>query len=121
MFKNLTKEIISYSVIPVAVIAVIILLLLLLGKKKNDNYYKYNYSIKVLLSILICFMLSIMVGYTIWVYKRIISLEIVSQNTLYMIVLAIVDISLFISLIMVTYKLYKSLNSNNEQEKELQD
>ena len=68
MLDNLNNEVIFYSVIPVAIVALIILVLLLFGKKKNNNYHEYNYSIKVLLAILITLVLSIMIGYSIWFY-----------------------------------------------------
>lgn len=121
MFNNLTKEIVYYSLIPVTIIALIILFLIIIGKKKSDNYYKYNYSIKVFLSILVAFILSIMIGYTIWVYERVINLGTIKGNILYMILLAIVVIALFISLVFILYKLYQSLNYSNEEEKEFQN
>ena len=121
MFSNLTKEIFYYSLIPVAIIAVIILVLLIMGKKKSVKYYKYNYSIKVLLSILLALVFSIMLGYTIWVYERVITLNIVSENILFMILLAVLVISLFLSLIIICYKLWKEYDSNDEQKKEFQE
>ena len=119
MFDNLTKEIFYYSVIPVAIIAVIIVLLIIIGKKKDNNYYKFNYSIKVLLSILLAFILSIMIGYTVWVYERIINLRTLGSNILYMIALGVIVVSLLLSLVIICVKLNKSFNSNSEQEKEL--
>ncbi len=112
MLENISKEIFYYSFIPVAIVALIILVLLIVGKKKNDNYYKYNYFIKVLISILIGFILSLMIGYTIWVYKRLTDLGTLSQNILYMALLIVLVLSLLISLILIVARLYK--------EKELQ-
>lgn len=111
MFNNLSKEIIWYSVIPVIVIALIILLLIIVGKKKDDNYFQYNYGIKVLLAILVSLVLSIMAGYTIWFLGRISS---VSKNIIYIILLFGVDIFLFILLIIIVVKLYKSINQKKE-------
>ena len=117
MLENISKEIFYYSFIPVFVITILILILLLVGKKKNNNYFKYNYFIKVLLAILIGFVLSIMTGYTIWVFLRVINLEILKENILYLLVLSIIVISLLSTLIIMVYKLYKSYD---EKEKELQ-
>lgn len=117
MFDNLTKEIFYYSLIPVAIIALIIIILIIVGKKKSDNYYKYNYSIKVLLSILLSFIVSIMIGYTVWVYQRVINLGIVQGNILYMIVLAVITVALFLSLIILSAKLYQGIDSDKDEEK----
>ena len=117
MFDNLTKEIFYYSLIPVAIIALIIIILIIVGKKKSDNYYKYNYSIKVLLSILLSFIVSIMIGYTVWVYQRVINLGIVQGNILYMIVLAVITVALFLSLIILSAKLYQGIDRDKDEEK----
>ncbi len=114
MLNNISKEIFYYSVIPVVIIAFIILLLLIIGKKKNDNYYKYNYTIKVLLSLLIGCILSIMTGYTIWVYERLKDMGTISQNILYLALLVVLVFFLFLSLIILVVKLYRSF-----KEKEL--
>ena len=116
MLDNLNNEIILYSVIPVAIVALIIVVLLLFGKKKKNNLYEYNYPIKVLLAILITLVLSIMIGYSIWFYERVFNLGTVSQNILYLILLAVLVVSLFLSLIIMFVKLYKDLNIGNEKE-----
>lgn len=123
MLNNLSKEIFYYSVIPVAITAVIILGLLIFGKKKSDNYYKYNYGIKVFLSILIVFILSLMIGYTVWVYERVTNLNALSENILYMALLAVLVLSLFLSLVIIVYKLYKSFKEKNDDnsQKEFQN
>ena len=113
MLENISKEIFYYSFIPVAVLSFIIMILLIVGRKKSNNYYRYNYVIKVLLAILIVFILSLMTGYTIWVFERVINLETVSQNILYLALLVIIVASLLASLILLLLKLYK--------EKELQN
>lgn len=119
MFSNLTKEILYYSVAPVGVVAIIIILLLIVGKKKNDDYFKFNYAIKVLLSILIGLIFSIMTGYTIWVYERVKALETVSNNIAYLALLIVIVLALFLSLIIITYKLSKSFK--DEKQKEFQN
>lgn len=118
MLNNISKEIFFYSAIPVFIISIVIIILLIIGKKKNNNYYKYNYCIKVLLSILIGFILSLMIGYTAWVYERLINYGTVSQNILYMILLFVLVLSLLLSLIMILVNLYKSFKV---KEKELQN
>ncbi len=121
MLDNLNKEIIFYSIVPVVIVALIIVVLLIFGKKKNNNYFEYNYSIKVLLAILITLVLSVMTGYSIWLYERVINMGTVSQNILYMILLAVLVISLFLSLVFMFIILYKDLKTNNLQEKEFQN
>ncbi len=120
MLNNISKEIFYYSFIPFTVVALIIIVLLIVGKKKNDNYFKYNYFIKVLLSILITIILTIMIGYTVWVIERVINMEAVTQNILYLSLLGVIVISLFLSLIIILVKLYKSYESKKEPEKKLQ-
>ena len=115
MLENISKEIFYYSFIPVFIMAITITVLLIIGKKKNDNYYKYNYAIKILIAILITFILSLMIGYTIWVYERVIIYDAVSESILYMVLLAVIDISLLLSLIIMFVKLYKSFKEKNKE------
>lgn len=110
MFDNLTKEIFSYSVIPAAILVLIILVLLLAGKKKDGNYFKYNYSIKILLSITIGLVLPLITGYTIWVFLKYINRGIVMSNMLYMVLLVALIISLVILLGVICKKLYREIN-----------
>lgn len=115
MSGSLTKEIIFYSIVPISIVTGIIFILLL--KEKKNNNYKYDSLIKVLLTVLIGLILSIMIGYTLWVYKRTMILDTMSQNTIFMILLAIVVILLFILLVAIFFKLYKNIG----QKKEFQD
>ena len=115
MLKNISKEIFFYSFIPVLIIAIVIIVLLILGKKKSDNYYKYNYFIKVLLSVLIGFILSLMIGYTIWVFVRLSEMGTISDNVLYLALLCVLVISLFLSLVLLLYKLHKNINEKGLQ------
>ena len=118
MFNNLTNEIIYYSLIPFIVVALITFILIIIGKKKYDNYYKYNYAIKILLFILIAIVLPLIVGYTIWIYERFINRGLVSSNIIYMLLLAILVISLVVLLIITSIKLYNGLTKTKENDKE---
>ena len=117
MLENISKEIFFYSVVPVAIISLIIIILLIIDKKKSNNYYKFDYVIKILIAILIGFVLSIMTGYTVWVIKRLIDLETISDNILNIALLGVIDISLLSSLIIMFIKVYKSVDSNEESKK----
>ena len=114
MLENISKEIFYYSFIPVFLLAIIVIILLIIGRKKKDSY-KYNYIVKVSLFLLISFILPLMIGYTIWVFERVINLDILSSNILYLIVLVIIDAGLLSSLIIMAIKLYQGY-----KEKELQ-
>ena len=115
MLNNISKEIFYYSFIPVFVLAIIISILLIIGKKKSDNYYKYNYTIKISISLLISFILSLMIGYTVWVLLRLIELETLSQNILLVAVLFVIDLSLLLSLIIMFVKLYKCCDKKDDE------
>ena len=112
MYSSLTREIICYSIVPASIIAIIIFILLYNGKKKNNNLYKFNGLTKVLLSILIIFILLMIIGYTILVYKKTIALGNISSDIIFMILLAVVVISLFAILITMFIKLYKNISNN---------
>lgn len=109
MFNNLTKDILYYSLTPFIITAIIVLILMIIGKKKDNNYYKYDYSIKVLLFIIIAIVLPLIIGYTAWVYERFISRGLVSSNIGYMILLGVLIISLIILLIITFIKLSKNI------------
>ncbi len=109
MFDNLTKEIIYYSLIPVAVIVFICLILLLL-KKRSENAYKYNYVTKILLMLVDSMVLSLITGYAIWATLRFIRKGTLSANILYFIIFIVLIISLIILLIVTCMKLYKDIN-----------
>ena len=109
MFSNLTKEIIYYSVIPVAILFVIILLLFI-GKKKDNNIYKYNYFIKVLLLIIIGLVLPLITGYSIWIYERFTNKGILSSNILYMLLLGILIVSLIVLFVYICTKIVKGID-----------
>lgn len=115
MSGSLTKEIIFYSIVPISIVTGIIFILLL--KEKKNNNYKYDSLIKVLLTVLIGLILSIMIGYTLWVYKRTMILDTMSQNMIFMILLAIVVILLFILLVAIFFKLYKNIDQKKFQDK----
>ncbi len=117
MLNNICGEIFYYSFIPVFILSIIISILLIIGKKKSDNYYKYNYAIKILISLLIGFVLSLMIGYTVWFLLRQIELETLSQNILLLAVLFVIDISLLLSLIIIFVKFYKGCDKNDEENK----
>ena len=116
MFNSLTKEIWYYSIIPFIVITVIVLILMMIGRKKENNYYKFNYSIKVLLFIMIALVLPLITGYTIWVYERFIDKGILSSKILYMVLLGVLNLSLLIVLIVSVNRLLKSFKESHDEE-----
>lgn len=118
MLDNLTKEIFYYSVIPVAIIAVIVLILLFVGKKKEDNYYKYNYTIKTLLLVIIGLVLPLITGYTIWIFERFLNKNTLSSNILYIVLLMFLIIALIGLLITICYKMHKSINKTDNKSSE---
>ena len=117
MFNNLTKEIIYYSLIPVAVLALICLILLIIRKKEN-NSYKFNYVIKILLMLIDSIVLSLIIGYSIWATARFIRNGTLSSNIIYVIIFIILIFALAILLLFTCMKLYNNLSSNYIEEKE---
>ena len=113
MFDNLTKEIIYYSLIPVAILALVCLILLFV-KKKSDNSYKYNYLIKIFLMLIDSMVLSLIIGYAIWVTERFIRNGTLSSNIIYVIIFIVLIVSLIVLLIITCTKLYRDLNTSND-------
>ena len=110
MFDNLTKEIIYYSLIPVAILAFVALILLVI-RKRSDSYYKYNYVIKTILLLIDGLVLSLLIGYSVWATMRFINNNTLSANLLYVIIFVVLNIALATLLIITCVKLYKSFNN----------
>ena len=113
MFDNLTKEIIYYSLIPVAILSLICLILLFI-KKRSDNSYKYNYLIKILLMLIDSMVLSLIIGYAVWVTGRFIRNGTFATNIIYVIIFLVLIIALTILLIVTCTKLYQNLGNSND-------
>lgn len=110
MFDNLTKEIIYYSLIPVAILAIFAFILLFI-KKKSDSYYKYNYIIKTILLLIDGIVLSLLIGYSVWATMRFINNNTLSNNIIYVILFAVLIVALILLLITTCVKLYKSFSN----------
>ena len=110
MFNNLTKEIIYYSLIPVAVLFLIGLIILLI-KKKSNNVYKYNYIIKVILMLIDSMVLSLIIGYSIWATLRFINNGTLASNIIHVIIFIVLIAMLIILLVTTCSKLFKSFNN----------
>ena len=117
MFNNLTKEIMIYSLVPAFLIAIVVLLLIICKKKENKTY-KFNYIVKVLLMVIIGLVLPLIAGYTIWIYEKFTSKDILSSNILYMILLCFLVIALVILFIINCRKLVKSFKKEELIESE---
>lgn len=118
MFNNLTKEIIIYSLIPVAVLALINLFVLFLSKSAKKKNYRYNYLIKTGLLLIIGLVLPLILGYTIWIFNHYKLVGNLSNNIGYMILLCALTIALIVLLVIISIKLYKSFNSHEGEIKE---
>ena len=119
MFDNLTMEIFYYSLIPVVILALITLFILLFSRKKEDKRYKYSYIIKVLMIIMISLVLPLITGYTIWFILRYLAKGTLLSNIGYVIILVLLIIALIILLVIVCRKLYKSINKDLDEKKEV--
>ena len=117
MFSNLTKEIIYYSLIPVAILTLICLVLLIIRKKEN-NAFKYNYIIKILLMLIDGIVLSLIIGYSVWATARFIRNGTLSANIIYVIIFVVLIFALAILLLFTCMKLYNNLSNKYLEEKE---
>ena len=118
MFDNLTKEIFIYSLIPAFVIALICIILIVVSKKKGENAYKFNYAIKVLILLIVRLVLPLITGYSIWVYERMVSKNILASNIFYLLLLIALIIALIALLIAACYKLFQSFHDREELEED---
>ena len=117
MFNNLTKEIIYYSLIPVMVLVLINLILIIINKR-DDNSYKFNYLIKINLMIIDGMVLSLLIGYSVWITLRFIRNGTLVSNMLYVLLFVILIVALVILLLFTCNRLYTNLNGEDEYEKE---
>ncbi len=115
MFNNLTKEIILYSLIPVAILAVINLFILFLSKSSDKNAHRFNYLIKIGLLLIIGLVLPLILGYTIWIGKNYITSGTIASNIGYMILLGVLIVALMILLIVISTRLYKSFGEVSKE------
>ena len=105
MFDNMLKEVLYYSLIPVAILAIITLLVFVFWRKREKNCYKYSYLVKILLAIMISLVLPLIIGHTIWRIKYV-----PTSDLWYIFILISLIISLTVLLVIICHRLYKSFD-----------
>ena len=116
MFDNLTKEIIILSLIPILIIGIIDLIVFLIMKRKYRNY-RFNYFFKLSSIIAISMVLSLISGYTIWIFKSFGKRGIIGSNIWYLLLLVFLWIYLLIMLIVMYVRLMKNANEDEKIDK----
>ena len=113
MFENLTKEIILLSLVPVVIIGIANLVAFFVIKRKYRNY-RFNYFFKLSSIIAMSFVLPLIAGYTVWVFKIFSQKGIIGSNIPYLILIVFLWVFLFL-LLAFLYK--KTKNNALEDEK----
>ena len=117
MFSNLSKEIILYSMIPVAIIVLIDLILFVLIQKKNETQkLRFSYLIEISIILAISIVIPLITGYTIWVIESFWKREILFSSFMYVALLIFLSMCMLILIIWTYLKLLRLIGMDDIKE-----